>query len=346
MLAVTVLGSGIAALDATMVNIALPTIQAPTLGWSSLTVLAMAVAGALGLAAFLVWDHTAAWPMLPLGVFREWQFAATNVATFIMYAALTGATFLPPIQLQVVSGYLPLASGLPLLPLTLIMLALSARSGRLATRIGPRLQMSAGPAIVGAGLALLVFSNYGSSYVVCVLPAVVVFGLGRGHGRAPHRNRDELGAGIQVSRPRSTTTWPGGPHGPVRAWANAASGPANRSGHRSTSRRACHPALLRLNDRYARPQPQDSTFPKPPRSAARRAFSANFPITQGDAVFKSRVHAAAACVLPSRAVQGRPGAPRDQARQPQLIRRADRTRLATETIKCDQKSRSSRLSAA
>jgi hypothetical protein len=161
-----------------MVNIALPTIQAPTLGWSSLTVLAMAVAGALGLAAFLVWDHTAAWPMLPLGVFREWQFAATNVATFIMYAALTGATFLPPIQLQVVSGYLPLASGLPLLPLTLIMLALSARSGRLATRIGPRLQMSAGPAIVGAGLALLVFSSCGSSYVVCVLPAVVVFGLG------------------------------------------------------------------------------------------------------------------------------------------------------------------------
>jgi len=121
----------------------------------------MAVGGALGLAAFLVWDHTAAWPMLPLGVFREWQFAATNAATFIMYAALTGATFLPPIQLQVVSGYLPLASGLALLPLTLIMLALSARSGRLATRIGPRLQMSADPVIVGAGLALLVFSTCG-----------------------------------------------------------------------------------------------------------------------------------------------------------------------------------------
>jgi hypothetical protein len=125
-LAVTTLGSRIAALDATVVNIALPTIQAPTLGWSSLTVLAMAVAGALGLAAFLVQDHMAAWPMLPLGVFREWQFAATNAATLIMYAALTGATFLLPIQLQVVSGYSPLASGLALLPLTLIMLALSA----------------------------------------------------------------------------------------------------------------------------------------------------------------------------------------------------------------------------
>ena len=60
-----------------------------------------------------------------------------------MYAVLTGATFLLPVELQVVWGYSPLASGLALLPLTVIMLALSARSGRLATRIGPRLQMSA-----------------------------------------------------------------------------------------------------------------------------------------------------------------------------------------------------------
>jgi hypothetical protein len=47
-LAVTVLGSGIAALDATEVNIALPTIQTPTLGRSSLTVLAMAEPGCGG----------------------------------------------------------------------------------------------------------------------------------------------------------------------------------------------------------------------------------------------------------------------------------------------------------
>ncbi len=153
-------------------------IQAPTLGWSSPAVLAMMVVGAAGLAAFLIREHTAAAPMLPLAVFRERQFAATNAVTFIVYAALTGATFLLPIQLQVVSGYSPLASGLALLPLTVIMLALSARSGKLATRIGPRLQLSAGPVIVGTGLALLVFSNYGSSYVLYVLPAVVVFGLG------------------------------------------------------------------------------------------------------------------------------------------------------------------------
>ena len=153
-------------------------IEAPVLGWSSPVVLAMALAGVGGLAAFLVREHTAASPMLPLSIFASRQFAATNAVTFLVYAALTGATFLLPVVLQVVWGYSPLASGLALLPLTVIMLALSARSGQLATRIGPRLQMSVGPIVVGAGLALLTMATLGSSYVLYVLPAMVVFGLG------------------------------------------------------------------------------------------------------------------------------------------------------------------------
>lgn len=100
----------------------------------------MAAAGAIGLAAFPAREHTAAAPMLPLQVFRARQFAAANAVTFLVYAALDGATFLLPVELQVVSGYSPLGSGLALLPVTVIMLALSARSGKLATRIGPRLQ--------------------------------------------------------------------------------------------------------------------------------------------------------------------------------------------------------------
>jgi MFS family permease len=58
------------------------------------------------------------------------------------------------------------------------MLALSSRSGALATRIGPRLQMSVGPMVVGVGLAMLTMVGEDASYVVHVLPAVVVFGLG------------------------------------------------------------------------------------------------------------------------------------------------------------------------
>ena len=98
--------------------------------------------------------------------------------TFIIYAALGGALFLLPLQLQVSDHYSPLESGIALLPLTLIMLVLSARSGRLATRIGPRLQMSVGPVVVGVGLALLGRVSTDSSYWSGVLPAVLVFGLG------------------------------------------------------------------------------------------------------------------------------------------------------------------------
>ena len=80
-------------------------IEAPTLGWSSPSVIAMTAVGVVGLAAFLVREHTAASPMLPLSIFAERQFAATNAVTFIVYAALTGATFLLPVMLQIVSGY-------------------------------------------------------------------------------------------------------------------------------------------------------------------------------------------------------------------------------------------------
>jgi MFS family permease len=138
----------------------------------------MAAVGVLGAVGFVVRERTADDPMLPLNVFKDRQFAATNAVTFVVYGALGGALFLLPTELQVGGGYSPLGSGAALLPLTVIMLVLSARSGKLAARIGPRLQMSVGPVIVGVGLALLARVTDGGHYATQVLPAVVVFGFG------------------------------------------------------------------------------------------------------------------------------------------------------------------------
>jgi EmrB/QacA subfamily drug resistance transporter len=170
--------AGAAAAVVFLTGVTFAFIEAPALGWTSPAVLTMTAIGVVGLAAFFDRERRAAAPMLPLSLFAQRQFAATNAVTFIVYAALTGATFLLPVVLQVVSGYSPLASGLAFVPLTVIMFALSARSGQLAARIGPRLQLSVGPVVVGAGLAMLTLATSGSSYVVYVLPAVVVFGLG------------------------------------------------------------------------------------------------------------------------------------------------------------------------
>ncbi|MFC7529902.1 MFS transporter [Actinoplanes sp. GCM10030250] len=134
--------------------------------------------GAVLLAAFIAWEHHTPSPILPLHLFRSARFSATNLVTFVVYGALGGALFLLPLQLQEVSGYTPVQAGISLLPITVIMLALSARSGALAARIGPRLQMSAGPVLVGLGLALFTRIGPAGTYLTEVLPAVLVLGLG------------------------------------------------------------------------------------------------------------------------------------------------------------------------
>jgi EmrB/QacA subfamily drug resistance transporter len=153
-------------------------VSGPELGWHKLAVILPLVGGVLAGVAFVVVERTSAAPMLPLELFRRRQFTVTNTVTFIVYAALGGVLFLLPVVLQVVGRYTPLESGVALLPLTAVMLLLSARSGRLAGRIGPRLQMSVGPMIIGVGIVLLARVGDDTSYLTGVLPAMLVFGFG------------------------------------------------------------------------------------------------------------------------------------------------------------------------
>jgi EmrB/QacA subfamily drug resistance transporter len=160
-------------------------IEGPGTGWLKPAPLAALIAGVALLTAFVAWERRAPSPMLPLTLFSSAQFTSANVVTFVVYAALGGALFLLPIQLQEVSGYTALEAGISLLPVTVIMLALSARSGALAARIGPRLQMTAGPLVIAAGLALFTRVGYSGNYLTEVLPAVVVFGFGLAINVAP-----------------------------------------------------------------------------------------------------------------------------------------------------------------
>src|SRR5262249_45820546 len=103
---------------------------------------------------------------------------AVNLITFVIYGALGGTIFLLVLQLQVVSGYSPLAAGVSLLPLTLLMLVLSSRAGALAQRIGPRWLMTTGCVLCAAGLLLAVRIGPTASYLADVFPTVLLFGLG------------------------------------------------------------------------------------------------------------------------------------------------------------------------
>jgi EmrB/QacA subfamily drug resistance transporter len=159
-------------------------ITGPSGGWKTPALVLLLVGVAL-LIAFVLRERRAQAPLLPLGLFSSMQFSAANVVTFAVYAALGGVLFLLPIQLEQVSGYSPLQAGVSLLPVTLIMLLLSARSGALAARIGPRLQMTVGPVIIGVGLFLLARVGASGNYLTDVLPAVLVFGFGLAINVAP-----------------------------------------------------------------------------------------------------------------------------------------------------------------
>ena len=153
-------------------------IAAPEHGAGSPLVVTAGGFGLVALVLFVLAERRERHPMLPLGVFRSRQFSGTNAVTFLLYGAFGGFFFLLVIGLQVVAGYSALLAGSALLPTTILTLLLSARSGQLAERIGPRLQMTAGPLICAAGLLLALRLGRSASYVTGVLPAVTVFGLG------------------------------------------------------------------------------------------------------------------------------------------------------------------------
>jgi EmrB/QacA subfamily drug resistance transporter len=160
-------------------------IGASSSGWASPQVLIPLVLGLALLGLFLIVEAREAEPMLPLVVFRSRQFSAANAVTFVVYAALGGVIFLVPVVLQDVRGYSPLQAGVSLLPVTVIMLVLSARSGALAAKIGPRLQMTAGPLVIAVGLLLMTRLSGPGNYFTAVLPGVLVFGFGLAINVAP-----------------------------------------------------------------------------------------------------------------------------------------------------------------
>jgi EmrB/QacA subfamily drug resistance transporter len=156
----------------------------PSHGLSGLTALSGAI-GVLGLTAFILTERGSSHPMLPTRLFASRTFSVINVATFAIYAALSGTFLFLVLFLQVVSGWTALQAGAAALPLSVIMLLLASRFGSLATRIGARPLMIGGPLTAATGLALLSPLPDHPSYVLNVLPGVALLGLGLSMTVAP-----------------------------------------------------------------------------------------------------------------------------------------------------------------
>jgi EmrB/QacA subfamily drug resistance transporter len=147
-------------------------------GWGA-SAFGITAVGVLLLVAFVAVERRTKQPLIDLDLFANRAFSGANLMTFMTYGALGAVLFVLVLNLQISAGYGALAAGISTLPITVVLLLLSARSGALAARIGPRLQMTAGPLLCATGLLLTMRIDASHrNYVTDVLPGIVVFALG------------------------------------------------------------------------------------------------------------------------------------------------------------------------
>src|ERR671930_384792 len=150
-------------------------------GWESGQTLGL-LGGSLALFAVFLWLEThVASPLVPLGLFRLRNVAVANVVGVLWAAAMFAWFFLAALYLQLVLGYSPLEVGLSFLPANLIMGTFSlGLSAKIVMRYGFRLPLGIGLGLAGAGLALFVRAPVSGSFLVDVLPSMILLGFGAG----------------------------------------------------------------------------------------------------------------------------------------------------------------------
>jgi EmrB/QacA subfamily drug resistance transporter len=157
----------------------------PPLGPGHPLVIGSLALGAVCLVLLVIVERRARNPMVPLQLFRSRTFTLANVLTLLLYGALGVVLFLLPLDLIQIQHYSATQAGAALVPLAIIMFALSRWTGGLVARVGPRLPLTIGPAIAAVGIGLFARGGIGGSYWSTVFPAVCLLGLGMAITVAP-----------------------------------------------------------------------------------------------------------------------------------------------------------------
>ncbi|HEV7899044.1 MAG TPA: DHA2 family efflux MFS transporter permease subunit [Planosporangium sp.] len=156
-------------------------VEAAHYGWGSAHTLGFGALSVILLAAFVARQSRTATPLLPLRVFGSRDVSGANLVQVLMVAAMMSFQFLAALYLQRVLGYQPARVGAALLPIALVIAAISlGLSARLTTRFGARAILLAGLALLVVGLALLARVPVAGSYPVDILPVMLVLGVGAG----------------------------------------------------------------------------------------------------------------------------------------------------------------------
>jgi EmrB/QacA subfamily drug resistance transporter len=150
-------------------------------GWGSTQTLGLGSVAIALIAAFLARQARAANPLMPLRLFRSRNVSGANLVQALLVVGMFGMFFLGALYMQRVLGYDALQVGLAYLPTTLVMGVMSFRfSAQLNMRFGPKTTLIPSMVAIGAGLLLFARTPVDASYVVDLMPATILIGLGAG----------------------------------------------------------------------------------------------------------------------------------------------------------------------
>lgn len=170
-------GAGLAAVGLGLVSYALIS------GGRESTVIGML--GAVVLMIFLAWEARVRHPMIRLGLFRNRQFAAANLATFLLYFALTSVMFYLPMTVISAWNLNEIEVTAAFLPVSVLIAVLSGPAGKWADKIGPGPLMAGGAALVALAYAAVSLTFSDADFWGRTIPCMVVAGIGLGLMVAP-----------------------------------------------------------------------------------------------------------------------------------------------------------------
>ncbi len=173
--------AGAIAITGSMLLAVYAVVNGNTVGWASAQTVGLLAAAVVILVAFVAWESRVPAPLMPLGIFRHRNLSVANVVGILWAAAMFALFFLSALYLQLVLGYSPLNVGLAFLPGNLIMMAFSlGLSAKLVMRYGFRAPLAFGLLTAALALLWLARAPVHGSFLVDVLPSMILIGIGGG----------------------------------------------------------------------------------------------------------------------------------------------------------------------
>jgi predicted MFS family arabinose efflux permease len=150
-------------------------------GWTSGQTLGLLAGAVVLFAIFIAIESRVSVPLVPLRLFKLRNLSTANVVGILWAAAMFASFFLSALYLQLVLGYSPLKVGLAFLPTNLVMGALSLGfSAKIVMRFGIKRPLAVGLSLAAAALLLFARAPVDGSFLVDLLPGMILLGVGAG----------------------------------------------------------------------------------------------------------------------------------------------------------------------